>query len=242
MKLYKLPISEAPKAGKEEALWLIRNGMGLATFPRAATILPRNFSRVLRCPSVHVLCILGFSMFLPGCLESHDRTSRSDLPPSWLVALQSPNPTPSVSGNYLDRGEYTHEFSGHPNHIDRGRLARLLFPEIKPPVAAEQVQLIQHGQDRLEIVALVGGRVIASKTEPIKIDRTTGALSLPKVHELDAGGNLAAAADQSKSIVLYKGRDGNLYAQLKSFTIGVVAAVVPMKASNENWGRWTIAP
>jgi hypothetical protein len=62
------------------------------------------------------------------------------------------------------------------------------------------------------------------------------------MHDLDAGGNLAAAADQSNSIVLYKGRDGNLYVQSKSLTVGLVAAVVPMKASNENWGRWTFAP
>jgi len=197
---------------------------------------------VLRRPSVHVLSNLGCSMFLPGCLESRDRTSRMDLSPSWLAAIQSPNPTPSVTGNYLDWGEYTHEFSNRPNHIDRGRLGRLLFPEIKPPVVAEQVRLIQHGQDRLDIVALVSGRVIASKTEPIVVDQATGALSLPKMHDLDAGGNLAAAADQSNSIVLYKGRDGNLYVQSKSLTVGLVAAVVPMKASNENWGRWTFAP
>jgi hypothetical protein len=42
--------------------------------------------------------------------------------------------------------------------------------------------------------------------------------------------------------VLYKGKDGALYVQVKSFTDGVVAAVVPMAVSTENWGRWIPAP
>ncbi len=181
-------------------------------------------------------------LLLSGCIAAHDRVSRQELPPSWLAALQPGKTGPDVSGNYLDSGEYTHEYSRSPDHLARGRLAALLFPELKPPLAAQQVRLVQHGADQLEITSSTDGRVVASKTVSIEIDRATGAVSLARTHDFGAGGNLAAAADQSTVLVLYKGGDGALYLQSKSFTIGVVGVVVPMKVSAENWGRWIVAP
>jgi hypothetical protein len=186
--------------------------------------------------------ILCCGLLLAGCIAAHDRVAREELPASWLAALQPGSAAPDVSGSYLDSGDYTHEYSRGPGHLSRGRLTVLLFPETKPAVAAEQVRLVQHGLDQLEIAALTDGRVVASKTVAIETDRATGAVRLPRKNDFGAGGNLAAATDQSTAIVLYKGNDGVLYLQSKSLTVGVVGVVVPMKVSAENWGRWILAP
>jgi hypothetical protein len=179
---------------------------------------------------------------LAGCISSHDRVSHEELPQAWKSALQqSEKKAPDVSGSYQDSGEYTHEYSRNPNHIGRGWLAPLLFADGKPPVAAQQVRLVQRGNGQLEIAVLQDGWVVASKTVAIEVDPATGAVSLPRESGFDAGGNMAAATEHSTAMVLYKGNDGALYLQAKSFTGGVVAVVIPMKTSAENWGRWAPA-
>jgi hypothetical protein len=194
---------------------------------------------VIRRHVIYALGILGACGLLAGCISGHDRVSREELPQAWKSALQHvEKKTPDVSGSYQDLGEYTHEYSSNPDHVSRGRLARLLFADIKPVVTAGQVRLTQRLSDRLEIAALRDGQVVASKTVAIEADPVTGAVSLPRESGFDAGGSLAAAGAQSTAIVLFKGSDGSLYLHLKSFTGGVVAVVIPMKTSAENWGRW----
>lgn len=179
---------------------------------------------------------------LAGCISGHDRVSHEELPKAWKSALQHiEKKAPDVSGSYQDLGEYTHEYSSNSDHVSRGRLARLLFEEIKPVITAGQVRLTQRVPDRLEIAALQDGQVMASKTVAIEADPVTGAVSLRRESGFDAGGNLAAAGVQSTTIILFKGSDGSLYLHLKSFTAGVVAVVIPTKTSAENWGRWAPA-
>jgi hypothetical protein len=178
-----------------------------------------------------------------GCVAAHDRVSRDELPPAWTTALQHPGKMiPDISGSYQDLGDYLHEFSHDSTHVPHARLGHLLFTQIKPPVAAQQIRLMQHGSSQMEITAMKDGRVVASRTVAITADPGTGAVSVPKESGFDAGGNLAAAAEHSTTVVFYKGSDGALYLQVKSFTGGVVAAVVPMTVSTENWGRWAPAP
>jgi hypothetical protein len=191
--------------------------------------------------TLEAILAVGCCGVLGGCISAHDRVSRQELPPSWQAALPSGNATSDVSGSYQDAGDYTHEYSRSPDHIARGGLADLLFPELKPPVAAQQVRLVQQGMDRLEIATLVDGKVAASKTVAIEVDRATVGVRLPRKNTFGAGGNLAAATDESITVVLYKGTDGDLYLQSKSFTGGLVALVVPMKVSTENWGHWAAA-
>ncbi len=192
--------------------------------------------------ALNLLGILCCGLMLAGCIAAHDRVSRQELPASWLAALAPRSAAPDVSGTYLDAGEYTHEYSRGPGHVSPGRLTVLLFPETKPAVAAEQVRLVQHGPDQLEIAAMTNGRVVASKTVVIEVDRASGAVRLPRKNDFGVGGNLAAATDQSTAIILYKGNEGSLYLQSKSLTVGVVGVVVPIKGSSENWGRWIVAP
>ncbi len=197
---------------------------------------------MIRRQALNLPGILYCGLLLAGCVAAHDRVAREELPASWLAALQPGSAAPDVSGSYLDLGDYTHEYSRGPGHLTRERLAVLLFPETRPPVAAAHIRLVQHGANQLEIAALTDGRVVASKTVPVETDRATGAVRLPRKNDFGAGGNLAAATDQSTAIILYKGNDGDLYLLSKSLTVGVVGVVVPMKVSAENWGRWGVAP
>jgi hypothetical protein len=196
-------------------------------------------NRAIRHQLVCALGILTAAGWFTGCVAAHDKVSREELPPAWTTALQYPEKIiPNISGRYQDLGDYLHEFAHDPAHTPPARLAHLLFTDIKPPVAAQLVGFLQGGSNHLEIFAMQDGRVVASKSVTITTDPGTGAVILPPERGFDTSGNMAAAAEHSTAVVLYKGKDGALYVQVKSFTDGVVAAVVPMAVSTENWGRW----
>jgi hypothetical protein len=138
--------------------------------------------------AIKLLLVIGPGFLLSGCIASHDRVSRQDLPASWRSALTPSHADPDVSGTYENAGQYTHEFSSATDHLAHARLADLLFPGQKGPVMAEQVRLAQHAAGQFEIETLAGGRTIATKTVSIEVDRDAGAVRLARTRDVGAGG------------------------------------------------------
>jgi len=187
--------------------------------------------------------LIASLVFLTGCVASRDRVSLQQLPGAWQAGIKSGTGwQPGRAWSYSDRGEISHEYaitSGTP--MPRAHLSHLLFPEVKPPIKADKVQLTLRGMDELEIIASLKGQVVSEKTLVIQIDPASGGMILPDERGLRVGGNLAAAVKHAGQVCLILGGDGHLYYHAISSDYGVVAVVVPMSSAAENWGRWSPA-
>ena len=184
---------------------------------------------------IHILFLsIALCVLFSACVAAHDEVDPSRLPADWAAAIAPSINRSALAGTYDNTGQLLHEtVESH-----RERLSRLLFPELETQPKVDQVRLLFTASGSLQIQLLHHGDVIQSKVVDVRRNFTTGAISFSPPRQTGAGGNLAAATTTKSELTLYKGKDGDLYVKASSFTVGVVAAVVPIKATTENWGHW----
>ncbi len=199
---------------------------------------PSNTKRRL-IPLWRILCGVACAL-AHGCLSIHESLDTPELPAEWRNEIERPRKPPvDLSGTYLNRGQFAARQSVKSGKLWSRDLSREVFPFEKERLpAADEVQLVQHGQERLEFILLRNGEAVWTREMNIDVDRKTGVVALPTQSDSGVGGNLAAAAIAHKRVHLIKGDDGCLYAQLEESSFGAIGVVIPMSGAVGSWGRW----
>lgn len=183
--------------------------------------------------------ILGLlTTFLPGCIYIN-----TGVPNEWDQAMS--RPAASIAGTYRASGESANEAPGHHGYRLGGADLAQVFNTVMndksfcPP--ADAVRLKPMEKDQLEITALQGGTVVATKTVKAEIGSET-TIDGVKRDVPQRRANNPTSMTIHDDIVLMKGADGFLYVHMKHRASAVFKHVIPVAGGGETWGRFPAVP
>lgn len=152
-------------------------------------------------------------------------------------------PAPSIAGSYRAVGERVFKEGG--GRIGGGNLAEVFNEVTADPgflPLADTIRVRPLGREQLEIVALNGARVVATKTLAADIGTKTTVDGVKVERPMNKPDRRISGLKTRNDAVLMKGADGYLYVREKHRATATLGGVVPFGGGGESWLRFPPAP
>jgi hypothetical protein len=152
-------------------------------------------------------------------------------------------PAPSIAGTYRTNGEKTVKEGGY--RIIDGNLTAVFNGVMAdrsfcPPTEAIRFRPV--GKDQLEITALNGAEVVATKTLAADVGPETSLDGVKVARENNRKNSKISNLKTHNDAVLMKGADGFLYVRAKYRATATFGGIVPFGGGGEEWLRFPPVP